>query len=248
MDQIWKKKTYRFAACLLLAAVALLIGGVKLYRIQERDQSGILLAFDDYSGDNWAAHFDFFDEYDVKATFFINAAAPTDFCFEAVKRGHEIGYHTQNHVNLCEISEEEAYRQAVEPISLFREAGIPMTTFAYPYGAYSERLNEILLGHYKVVRGAYFADVKIKHNWRRGFVESASLDNANYQSQAQYEEKISGILESVAASKGAVVSFYSHAIDDGGAWCVSEEKLRFLFEKAKKLRLKFYTFQDLQTD
>ncbi|MCI8800870.1 MAG: polysaccharide deacetylase family protein [Lachnospiraceae bacterium] len=236
-----------FAALVLIAAAAL--GGIKWYRArlraQERAQSGIVLAFDDYSPDNWEQYFDLFDEYDASVTFFVNAAYPTEFCVAARERGHEIGCHTISHAKLTEATEAEVYEQAIAPIEAFREAGFEFTTFAYPYGAYTEELNELLLQHYNVVRGAFKCEPHVKDYMRRGFMESMSLDNVNYESMEQYEARIMEILTVMSEAEGAVVPVYSHTIGDG-AWSVSEERLVFLLEKAKEMGLKFYTFQELQ--
>ena len=72
-----------------------------------------------------------------------------------------------------------------------------------------------------------------------------SLDNVNFESQEAYEEQIIAILNELKGGKGRVASFYSHAIGEG-EWCVSDEKLEFLLEKAKEMGLQFYTFQELQ--
>lgn len=239
-----KKKILICGAVLVIIAAAVL-GGFKLYRIHERDEVGICLAFDDYNGPNWEEYFDLFDEYDVKVTFFVNLSEPTDFCDRAVERGHEIAFHTISHIRLTELTEEEVYEEAVAPIEVFREKGFELSTFAYPYGACNEELNELLLKYYKVLRGAYNLEFNNKHAYRNGFVESVSLDNGNYDSQEQYEERITEVLEELKGRKATVVSMYSHAIG-GGDWSVDEEKLRFLFEKAKEMGVQFYTFQELQ--
>lgn len=244
-----KKKKIIIGAIAALAVCAVgVLGGIKLYRIHLRDQCGILLAFDDYAEASWEMRFDMFDEHDVKVTFFINAGEPTDFCYDAIERGHEIAFHTVGHARLPELTEDEVYEQAIAPLEAFKKGGIDITTFAYPYGAYNEELNERLLQYYNVLRGAFQCEPNIKHDLRKGFVESLSIDNINYETQEEYEERITSILEAVAGTKGTVISFYSHAIDNGGPWCVSEDKLLFLFEKAEELGLKFYTFQELQEE
>lgn len=243
-----RKKIAMWSLLGLMAAAVIVLGGIKLYRIHLRDQCGILLAFDDYSEVTWEKYFDLFDEYDVKVTFFINAGEPTQFCYDAIERGHEIAYHTKSHARLTELTQEEIYEQAIAPIEIFREKGIELKNFAYPYGIYSAELNELLLQHYNVLRGALEIDPHIKHDLKKGFVESMSLDNVNYNTQEAYENKVGYLLETIAEQKGVVISFYSHAIDNGGPWCVSEEKLIFLFEKAKELGLRFYTFAELQED
>lgn len=243
MVKIMKKKWIMI--CTLLFFIAAVLGGIKLYRIHLRDQSGILLAFDDYQAPSWRDHFDYFDENGVKVTFFINATEPTDFCYEAIERGHEIAYHGKEHAIMKYCTEQELFELAIEPIDVFREKGIELTTFAYPYGEYSSETNEILLQHYAVLRGAFSYELNPKHNLRHGFVESLSIDNINYESQKAFEERITTILNEAKSVKGTVVSLYSHAIGDG-AWCVNEEKLEFLITKAQELGLQFYTFKELQ--
>lgn len=229
----------------VFAAAAVVLGGLKLYRVHLRDQSGILLAFDDYSPENWEEYLDLFDQYGVKVTFFINVSEPTEFCYEALDRGHEIGFHTVDHIRLTECSEEQIYEQAIAPIELFREKGVELTSFAYPYGSYNEDLNEMLLEHYDIVRGAYFCELNAKHNLRKGFVEAMPLDNVAFETEEQFQERITEVLTEVKNAKGIVVCLYSHTID-GGEWCISEDNLVFLLEKARELGLQFYTYQDLQ--
>lgn len=165
---------------ILLLAAAGILGGIKLYRVHKAHQCGIVLAFDDYNASNWEDYFDLFDQYDAKVTFFVNCGEPTDFCYHAVERGHEIGFHTINHVDLKTVSADEVYAQAIAPIEVFREKGFELTSFAYPYGSYNEELNELLLQHYKVLRGAWYYELVGKHQMRNGFVESLSIDNVNY--------------------------------------------------------------------
>lgn len=230
---------------LLLLTLATVLGGVKLYRVYKARQCGIVLAFDDYCANNWEEHFDLFDQYNVKVTFFVNAEEPTEFCFKAIERGHEIAYHTAGHVNLTEVTEDEVYKQAVEPIEAFREQGIELTTFAYPYGAYNEKLNELLLQHYNILRGAYYYQLAGKHEMRHGFVESLSIDNINYSSEEEFRNRIDSVLEELSNNKGAVVGLYSHAID-GGDWCVTEERLEYILKRAQEMGIRFYTYQELQ--
>ena len=97
------------------------------------------------------------------------------------------------------------------------------------------------------MRGAYYYELHSKADLRHGFVESYSIDNVNHSSDEEYEAAITEILTQLSNNVGAVASVYSHAIE-AGDWCVTEERLVFLFEKAKELGLKFYTFQELQRD
>ena len=230
---------------LLLSVIAMVIGGIKLYRVYKAHQCGILLAFDDYNAGNWEEYFDLFDKYNVKVTFFVTSYEPTEFCFRAIERGHEIAYHTATHVILTEITDDEVYSQAIAPIEAFREQGIELSTFAYPTGVYTEELNELLLQHYNVLRGAWGYQVAGKHEMRHGFVESLSIDNIHYDSDEQFHDRIDRILEELSHNKGAVVGLYSHAISDG-AWCVFPERLEYIFRRAQEMGIQFYTYKELQ--
>lgn len=238
-----KKLFFSFTTIVVIVAVTL--AGIKIDRVHKARQCGILLAFDDYGAENWENCFDLFDKYNVKVTFFINAEEPTDFCYKAIERGHEIAYHTKNHVRLTEVSQEEVYQQAIAPIEVFREHGIELTTFAYPYGAYNEQLNEQLLQHYNVLRGAYAYQLAGKHEMRHGFVESLSIDNINYESEEMFRKQIDTVLDDLDNSVGGVAGLYSHAISEG-AWCVSQERLEYIFQKAQEKGIQFYTYRELQ--
>lgn len=238
-----KKKLIILAA--IVAAFIIILGIVVIYRHNVENQSGILLSFDDYNEKNWEDHFDLFDKYNVKVTFFINAGEPTDFCTKAISRGHEIGYHTKGHARLTEVSDEEFIEQAIAPIAVFKEKGIELTSFAYPYGAYTEETNEKLLQHYKITRGAYFYHLHQKITYQKGFVESKPIDNVYYETDELFEEDITNMLTEVKENKRTIVSMYSHSID-GGDWCVTEDRLEFIFKKAQELGLKFYIYKDLQ--
>ena len=239
------RKKMVIAAVAMLLLIAATLGGIKLYRVHKAHQCGIVLAFDDYNAANWEDYFDLFDKYDVKVTFFVNAYTPTDFCFNAIDRGHEIAYHTAAHVNLPELTEDEVYEQAIAPIEAFREQGIELTTFAYPYGAYNQELNERLLQYYNILRGAYYYQLAGKHEMRHGFVESLSIDNVNYSSEEDYKNRIDSSLEELDANTAAVVGLYSHAIS-AGDWCVTPERLEYLLQKAREMGLQFYTYKELQ--
>ncbi len=240
-----RNKLLLIIACVIVVIAGAALGGYKMYRVHEVKKCGILLAFDDYNEQNWIDHFELFEKYDVPVTFFVTLGEPTEFCFDAIKRGHEIGYHTIDHSKVTELTDEEIREKAIDPIETFKEAGIELTSFAYPYGARTEELDELLLEHYKTVRGAYFYELHNKADLRHGFVDAYPLDNTYFETDEEFQESIDAILEELCANEGAVTCMYSHAID-GGAWCVREDRLEYLFQKAHEMGLEFYTFQEWQ--
>lgn len=251
-ETMHKRKIFIFS-CIVVCLMVAVLAGLKLYRhlkmkhdIEIRNQKGILLSFDDYNEDTWIQVLDLFDQYDAKVTFFVTLSEPTDFCAEAVKRGHEIGYHTLGHVNLTEVSQEEVYKQAIAPIEVFRSAGYDLVTFAYPYGAYTEEINEELLQYYDTLRGAFCFNPKYKESLQKGFIDSFMLDNIDFESDEKFHSKIVELLDGLAnCDNGTVASVYSHAIGDGN-WCITYKRLEMLLQEVKKRDLVFYTFHELQ--
>lgn len=229
------------AFCLLLAAAI----SRKIYQTGERNQKGILLAFDDASTDSWEAAFDLFEEYNVKVTFFVSTPEILDFFDKALARGHEIGFHTRLHTNLRD-NPDLLYTEAIEPLEIFQEAGYHITSFAYPYGDYADWMHGELLQYYDTLRGACNYRGVYKEDLKKGYIESYSIDNLHFASNEEFRAKIIEMLEGLCGcDDGTVVSVFSHAVDYGD-WCISPERLKILFEEAQKRNLKFYTFQDLQ--
>jgi peptidoglycan/xylan/chitin deacetylase (PgdA/CDA1 family) len=231
--------------CAVIVIAAAVLGGYKMYRVHEVKKCGILLAFDDYNEQNWRDHFDLFEKYNVPVTFFVTLDEPNEFCHDAIKKGHEIGCHTIGHMKVTEMTDEEIQEKVIDPIEIFGKDGIEITSFAYPYGARTEELDELLLQHYKTVRGAYFYELHNKADLRHGFVDAYPLDNYYFESDEEFQKSIDAILDELCENEGAVTCMYSHAID-GGDWCVTEDHLEYLFQKAHERGLEFYTFQQWQ--
>lgn len=239
-----KKKITVLLLFLLIAAGIFLVRTFLILPPQE-NPSGILLAFDDYYAGNWEEHFDLLDQYDARVTFFINAAEPTAFCYKAVERGHEIGFHTKGHVNLRDATEVEIYEEAIAPIEVFREQGFELTSFAYPYGDYTDTLNALLLQHYKVLRGGWHYQLNTKEALKSGLVEARCMDNANFDSDLRFKLTVNKMLYQTRWQEGTIVALYSHGIE-AGEWCITPERLEYILKRARQLDMEFYTFKDLQ--
>lgn len=239
-----KKKLLR-AVLLIGILILFILGRLFIFLPPQDNPSGILLSFDDYYAENWESNFDLFDKYDADVTFFINALFPTDFCYKAIENGHEIGFHTVTHFDLVDEPEDVIYREAIEPIEWFSEGGIEITSFAYPYGKYTDSLNEQLQEHYKILRGGYYYELNSKEDLKSGFIEARCIDNANFESDFRFKLTINKMLYETRWSEGTVVALYSHGIE-AGEWCITPERLEYILKRAKQLDLEFYTFKDLQ--
>ena len=124
----------------------------KLLWKPQKDNAGILLSFDDDFYDVWESYFDMFDRYNAKVTFFVMGKY-NKFSGKALERGHDIGYHTLDHLILPNVSRQVFFTQTLSQVENFRNAEVPIISFAYPFGLYETWMHEELLKTYKLIRG-----------------------------------------------------------------------------------------------
>jgi len=230
----------------------IVILNVYAFNDTENKTPGIVLSFDDtiheHNPISWTNHFDLFDKYGVKVTFFVNGSIVTDFMLNAQNRGHEIGFHTINHPLLTNLTREQFFTETVYPIGIFRNAGIELTTFAYPYGIFNEWMNDELFNYYKTLRGfvRYSDNFKLytKSEMKSGFIYSASIDNIYLTSDTLFQNTIDQMLNRVI-KYGKIIVLTSHTINNF-RWGITSGRLEYLLKKASEYGLKFYRFKDLQ--
>jgi len=235
---IWK------ICCFLLFAI--ILNGCSWDNSDTRDNPGIVLAFDDYFPDTWEPHFDLFDKYGAKVTFFVTGGSVTNFMLHAQSRGHKIGYHTINHPYLSKLSRKQFFRQTISCIDIFKNAGIELSTFAYPYGDYKLWMHRKLLKHYKVVRGINVNEFRLysKRDMKFGFIDSKSIDNVYYRSEADFKKAIDDMVK-LAKEQGKIIPLTSHSIS-GDNWGITPERLEYVLAKCQEYGLTFYKYKDLQ--
>jgi peptidoglycan/xylan/chitin deacetylase (PgdA/CDA1 family) len=222
--------------------------GSFLWPIRE-GAAGLLLAFDDDYRAAWEGHFDMFDKYGARATYFVQGEL-SDFCFRALDRGHDVGYHTIHHLNLPKVSEEEFYREAVSDTGSFRQAGIPLRSFAYPFGLSEPWMREALAGTFAIQRGfgatfrLYTAEAV-----REGYIVARSIDNIMFKEEEAFEAVIAGMFKTLKFIGGdRVLPIATHDISDTAQWGIKPRRLEYLLEAARSLKLKFYRYSDFITD
>jgi peptidoglycan/xylan/chitin deacetylase (PgdA/CDA1 family) len=222
--------------------------GSFLWPIRE-DAAGLLLAFDDDFRQAWEDHFDLFDAYGARVTYFVQGEL-SDFCFHALSRGHDIGYHTMHHLNLPKISEDEFYHETTSDIGSFRHAGIPLRTFAYPFGLSEPWMREALAGIFAIQRGfgttfrVYTAEAI-----REGYIVARSIDNIMFKEEETFEAMIAGMFKTLRFIGGdRVLPIATHDISDTAQWGIKPRRLEYLLAAARHLKLKFYRYSDFVTD
>ena len=166
------------------------------------DSSGILLSFDDYY-EAWNDVLSIFKENEVLATWFVRGSSVNDFMKNATSEGHCIGYHTKNHTMLKYLSEEtypDDYLdrfdwECVHFLPVFREAGIPMKSFAIPHGSglyYDWQIERLYKkGKYQIVRDFDpFFHLYSDEDIRSGYISSQSIDNNKFSTDEDFKKKM----------------------------------------------------------
>jgi hypothetical protein len=206
---------------------------------------GLLLSFDDDYVDSWEGHFDLFEKYKARVTFFIQGKT-NPFCAKALDRGHDIGYHSLNHRDLRKITREEFGRETVESALPFRQAGIPLSAFAYPFGFSESWMHDVLLRSFGTLRGygvtfRLYSEAEI----RQGYISSRAVDNTVIPKDDDFFRIVRLMLMTVKfLDAKLVLPLTTHDISDTAAWGISLRRLEFLLKTANELGLTFYCYSD----
>ena len=206
---------------------------------------GLLLSFDDDYTDSWERYFDLFDKYKARVTFFI-IGNPNPFCAKAYNRGHDVGYHSLSHLDLRKMSRVEFNRETSESAKSFRDAGFPLSSFAYPFGFYEPWMHDTLLRTFGVLRGygvtfRLYSEAEI----RRGYISSRAIDNTVIPSDDDFYRAVTLMLRTVKfIDKKLVLPLTTHDISAAADWGISPRRLEYLLKTADELGLVFYCFSD----
>jgi peptidoglycan/xylan/chitin deacetylase (PgdA/CDA1 family) len=214
----------------------------------QKDNSGILLSFDDHYINNWESYFNFFDRYNAKATFFVTGTynRNSNFSRRALRRWHDIGYHSLNHFNLPLLSRQRYNIQTRSQVNNFRKAKIPLVSFAYPYGSYASWMNNDLLRTYKLLRGFNISfQAYDKQAIKEGFILSRSIDNIYFKQDRDFIRTVDLMLRTVKfTGRDFVLPLSSHIISNKADWGIKPHRLEYIFKTANELQLNFYCYRD----
>ncbi|MCM8711630.1 polysaccharide deacetylase family sporulation protein PdaB [Clostridium sp. SYSU_GA19001] len=119
---------------------------VPIYSVETKDKK-IALTFDlSWGNDNTSKILDILDEYKVKATFFLVGAWIDDnenLVKDIVKRGHELGNHTNKHPDMTKISKEKMLQDIMScEAKIIAISGQSTKLFRCPSGAYNDLVIE----------------------------------------------------------------------------------------------------------
>jgi peptidoglycan/xylan/chitin deacetylase (PgdA/CDA1 family) len=214
---------------------------------EAESKAGILLGFDDNYYDGWEAAFSLLDRYGAKVTFFVQGNPA--FCLKALARGYDIGYHTENHLDLRNIDRAAWTYETIDSAQVLRENGVPLAAFAYPFGFSDSWMNEELLKNYAIVRGfGTTSRFYTKEEIASGVIMSKSIDNTIFPDDAAFYQMIGELLQTARIAGNLVVPLTTHNIDDGAQWGITIARLEFLLQTVLEMGLRFYTYRELANE
>jgi peptidoglycan/xylan/chitin deacetylase (PgdA/CDA1 family) len=217
-------------------------------------RGALCITVDDRRFDNWEESLPLFAKYGAHATFF--ACGPIDARAEAClrrisKAGHSIGLHGLKHLKVPEMVAklgEEGYIAAeiLPQLSVCREKGLPVKSFAYPMSAHTPETDALLLKHFNRLRGGggeFKAPFPFAEAGGRRFVAGLGSVGVNHTG-----EKIAGMLREVA-ERNLVLVVYTHGIlDKPTTHCASHADLEQILSAARGLGVAVIGFDELPVD
>ena len=227
----------------LIAIAATAESGVK--------RGALCITIDDRRLDNWEASLPLFAKYGAHATFFV--CGPIDTKAEACLRrlseaGHSIGVHGLNHLkvppSVVKLGEEGYIAADILPqLSVCREKGLPVRSFAYPMSAHTPQTDALLLKHFCRLRGGggeFKEPFPFAETGKRRFM--AGLGSVGVRNTG---EKVAGMLHEVAERNLVLVAYTHGILDTPTTHCTSRTDLELILSTAKKLGVAVLGFDEL---
>jgi peptidoglycan/xylan/chitin deacetylase (PgdA/CDA1 family) len=123
---------------------------------------GIILTVDDGYVNTWYKYIDYLDSVHFKLTFYITGYhelnnKEKEMLKKFQAHGHEIAYHTTNHVNVNEFLKDKTpddyIREEILPdLELMQNDSLDVKNFAYPYGYGDGIVDRLLKNYFKSIR------------------------------------------------------------------------------------------------
>ncbi len=144
-----------------------------------------------------------------------------------VSKGHEIGCHTENHVDCALNPPVVVEREIRQNQKRLRALGAPTPrTFAYPFGEASAHSKALLGQHYACLRG-------VKNGINRRFADAHQLYATALEGGLDDKALALSFVDDLAKAPGWLI-FYSHDISPNpGEWGCTPELLQAVCEAVK---------------
>jgi len=220
-------------------------------------KAGVILSFDDAYVNEWFATNQELKKYGWKGTFFvcrINTLKHYQIqkLLELQKEGHEIAGHGLNHLNAADYTRvhtiNEYMNREINPMLYLMDFyGLKVSSFAYPYGGRTKKLDAALLKKFKIIRGRAFreeiADKQGCYFSHSNLIFSFSIDDTHNDFNIPHLLK----LLNFAKKHNKILILNSHKTVNNvtGDYQTENETLEYVCKYIKNNKMKFYTVSDL---
>ena len=221
-------------------------------------QAGVVLTFDDRFVAEWMkADAQFSKEYHWKATFFVAGYQKLDesqrsMLMQLQNEGHEIGFHGDAHVSALPFIKANSLEKYLDTeftqVSIMKNAGLKVTSFAYPSGSRDEGTDSALSKQFSMLRGVTNRDVATK-NYNCFFNGNELVDGIGIEFQYKYfsHDYLLGLLD-YAKANNKVLIVYGHKPmpeADRSKHEVDYTTIKLICDYVMKYNLHFYTMHEL---
>lgn len=218
---------------------------------------GVVLSFDDAYVNEWFATNKELKQYAWKGTFFVSKINTLkqyqiQKLLELQKQGHEIAGHGLNHYNAADFirinTVYEYMHQEINPmLDLMNFYGLKVSSFAYPYGGRTKKLDAALLKKLNIIRGrAFCEEVAFKQGCyfnHSKLVFSFSIDDTHNHFNIPH------LLELLDYAKNnhkiLILNSHKTVKKVTGDYQTKEETLKLICQYVKRNNMQFYTLSDL---
>lgn len=207
----------------------------------------VLLCFDDCHIGAWHDYLQFFDDHQMKVTFYLSDIAGIrlknhgwEKLQELRSHGHTIAYHGLNHLRAGTTVDKEGCeafmaREVWAGLEILKEEGFDnVRHYCYPYGNCNEASDKCLLECFDTLRKGGRESYSLEQ--MRNIKVFASSDFGKFSERKLCGHE--GFLESAMVQR-RIVSFHMHI--------PVRHRLEYIFEHGKRHGLKFYPLEILNS-
>jgi peptidoglycan-N-acetylglucosamine deacetylase len=228
-------------------------------KVQESLRTGgVCLTFDDAHIEDWHAALPLFREYNARVTFFISGFHTLNprqiaLLHRIQADGHEIGYHTVNHVNAIEYlqthSVEEYVETEIEPdLEAMRNSGFSTTAMAYPFNARTDVSDNAMSKYFSTLRTRTMDFEDALHELgETNLLRGLSMDLHFHGKQCpRIADDFIPAFEKASEEEKVLVT-YAHGITDKviESHKISREGLEYILYSINQNSLNYYTASEL---
>lgn len=136
-------------------------------------RGGVIITFDDRSINNWYSHRNYYLNNNIKCTFFLSnihdyTNDEINMLIELHNDGHELAYHGTHHINANEYLQDHTLQEYLDyeilPDLFIMDSLLTYPiSFAYPYGARNDSLDQYLFAYFEILRGTAYNNQILKN-------------------------------------------------------------------------------------